>query len=116
MSGTSQNYGQRLSKAANAKAVAYHNQHVQSQGDQALSILGVFAAAAAGIGGAIALPALYATNLGVGLSLVFTGAVAGAVAGFALPFVIHKAVGTRAFQYLKPSTYKQAMQKPRAPK
>lgn len=97
-----------LRRAAQNKARKYRNDHAQNQGDQALSSLSViFGVAAAGIG-AVAFPALWATNFGIGVAMVVTGAVCGGIAGFVAPQALHKAFSTTAFQYLKPSTYKEA--------
>jgi membrane associated rhomboid family serine protease len=102
---------QKIREVAQEKARKYRNDHNASQGDQALGLIAAFTAAAGGIAGAIAMPVLYATNFGVGISLAFTGAVIGLAAGAAVPYLIHKAAKSETLQYLKPSTYKQAFKK-----
>ena len=102
---------QKLSAEAAKKSSKSKSDHNVNQGGQAIALLSLFTAAAGGVIGAIAMPMLYATNFGVGVTLAITGAFLGAIAGGVLPSAIHKVTSGKAIQYLKPSTYKEAFKK-----
>jgi mannose/fructose/N-acetylgalactosamine-specific phosphotransferase system component IID len=102
---------QKLKETAKQKSAKIKSDNKIHQNDMAVGFLSFAFAAVCGVGGAIAMPVLYATNFGVGITMAFTGAALGAVAGFVIPQAINKFTESRSFQYLKPSTYKQAFKK-----
>jgi len=108
MADRSQNKPKSLRDVAANKAREYRNDFKTSQSAVPLGILSAIFAAAGAVTGGIAFPILYATNFGVGLAMAFTGAACGAVAGFIIPQALNRIVSTTSFQYLKPSTYKEA--------
>lgn len=78
--------------------------------------LAILGAVVGGVGGAIALPIMYATNFGSALTMVLSGLVPGAVAGGATPLALHKLSYANFWGYLNPRNYKKAWDATKAEK